>query len=98
MLRFASNQQWVAVYIIGIALLVIVPTAVFSLSLNPTIILMFSIAVLSGGFFGELRDTWATARRFSFARMFFRTFEWLSLAVAGYIALSVSSVNPSAST
>ena len=93
MLRFAGNREWIAVAIISVALLVIVPTAIIWLSLNPTAILLFSIAALSGGFFGELRDTWATERRLSLARIFFRTLEWLSLAVAGYIVLSVISSN-----
>ncbi len=93
MARFASNREWLAVSIISAALLVIVPIALVWLSLNPTIIFLFSIAALSGGFFGELRDTWGTERRFSLARMFFRTLEWLSLAVAGYVILSVIGVN-----
>ena len=95
MLRFAGNREWIVAFIISIALLVIVPTLITRLSLNPTVVLLFSVAGLSGGFFGELRDTWNTDRPFSFTRVFFRTFEWLSLAVAGYIVLSVISSNAS---
>lgn len=98
MRRFTGNREWIVASIISIALLVVVPTAITRLSLNPTVVLLFSIAALSGGFFGELRDTWNTERPFSFARVFFRTFEWLSLAVAGYIILSVIGSNTFAST
>ena len=89
MLRLAGNREWIVASIISIALMVIVPTAITRLSLNPAIVLLFAIAALSGGFFGELRDTWNTERPFSFTRVFFRAFEWLSLAIAGYIILSV---------
>ncbi len=98
MRRFTGNREWIVTSIISIALLVIVPTAITWLSLKPTVILLFSIAALSGGFFGELRDTWNTERPFSFARVFFRAFEWLSLAVAGYIILSVIGINLGTST
>ena len=98
MLRFTGNREWIVASIISIALLVIVPTVITRLSLNPTVVLLFSIAALSGGFFGELRDTWNTERHFSFARVFFRAFEWLSLAVAGYIILSVIGINLGTST
>ncbi len=97
MRRFTGNREWIVTSIISTALLVIVPTAVIWLSLSPAVVSLFSIAALSGGFFGELRDTWNTERPFSFARVFFRAFEWLSLAVAGYIILSVISSNTFAS-
>ena len=93
MLRFAGNREWIVASIISIAMVVIVPTAITRLSLNPAVVLLFAIAALSGGFFGELRDTWNTERPFSFTRVFFRAFEWLSLAIAGYIILSVIGVN-----
>ena len=97
MSRFFGSREWIAVYIIIAALLVVVPITVVWLSLSPVIILLFSIAALSGGTFGELRDTWDEERQFSLARVFFRAFEWLSLAVAGYIILSVIGVNASLS-
>ena len=93
MLGFIGSREWVAVAIISVALLTVLPMAIVWLSLNSAVILLFSIAALSGGFFGELRDTWNTERPFSLARVFFRTFEWLSLAVAGYIILSVIGTN-----
>ena len=93
MLRFIGNKEWAAVAVIAVGLLTVLPIAIFWLSLNTTIIFLFSVAALSGGLFGELRDTWNAERPFSLARVFFRTFEWLSLAIAGYIILSVIGVN-----
>ena len=94
--RFSSAGEWIPVGAISIAILVIVPAAIFWLSLNPAIIFLLSVAAISGGLFGELRDTWDSERRFSAARMLFRTFEWLSLAVAGYVILSIIGDNTTA--
>lgn len=82
-------REWIAAAIFGIILLFIVPTTTVWLSLDGIVIFLLCIVVLSGSFFGEWQDTWNTERQFSLARVFFRTFEWLSLAVAGYIVLSV---------
>lgn len=90
-------REWLAAVIFGVILLVVVPIATVWFSLDGIIIFLLCIAVLSGSFFGEWKDTWSTERQFSLARVFFRTFEWLSLAVAGYIILSVIGVNASPS-
>ena len=95
--RFTGNREWIAVAIISIALLAIITSAIIWLSLNAAVVILLSFAVLSGGVFGELRDTWNGERQFSLPRVFFRTFEWLSLAVAGYIVLSVIGGNTSLS-
>ena len=93
MLGFAGHREWIAAVVCSIVLSVVVPIAVIGFSLDATIILVLAAAVLFGSIFGELRDTWNAERRFSSARVFFRTFEWLSLAVAGYIILSVIGTN-----
>ena len=95
---FTGNREWIAAVVCSIVLSVIAPIAVIGFSLDATIILVLAAAVLFGSIFGELRDTWNAERRFSAARVFFRTFEWLSLAVAGYVILSVigSNSTPSA--
>lgn len=93
MRHFLRNREWIYVFILSIALFVAVLTAAVGFSLDIATMSVLSLAVLFGSFFGELRDTWNTERQFSSARMFFRTFEWLSLAVAGYIILSVIGVN-----
>ena len=98
MLSLIRAREWVAAVTFGLILLVIVPLAAVGFSLDGIVMFLLCIAVLSGSFFGEWRDTWNTEREFSLARVFFRTFEWLSLAVAGYIILSVISSNAFAST
>ena len=96
-MAFFRNREWSYVSILYIALTVAVLTAVIGFSLAMVAMSVLSSAVLLGSFFGEIRDTWNTERRFSSARMFFRTFEWLSLAVAGYIVLSIIGVNGASS-
>lgn len=98
MLSLIRAREWVAAVTFGLILLVIVPLAAVGFSLDGIVMFLLCIAVLSGSFFGEWRDTWNTEREFSLARVFFHTFEWLSLAVAGYIVLSVISSNAFAST
>ena len=93
MLPLPRAREWLAAVTFGLILLVIVPLAAVGFSLDGIVMVLLCIAVLSGSFFGEWRDTWNTEREFSLARVFFRTFEWLSLAVAGYIILSVIGSN-----
>ena len=93
MLSLTRAREWLAAITFGIILLVIVPLAAVGFALDGIVMFLLCIAVLSGSFFGEWRDTWNTEREFSLARVFFRTFEWLSLAVAGYIVLSVIGSN-----
>ena len=89
MLSLPRVREWIAAAIFGVVLLVAIPAAAALFALEGLIVLLLCAAVLSGSFFGEWRDTWNTERPFSLARVFFRTFEWLSLAVAGYIIFSV---------
>ena len=87
--RFPINREWIAAVLFGVVLITAILAAVIGFSLDAIITFLLAAAVLSGGIFGELRDTWDTERRFSVPRAFFRTFEWTSLAVAGYIIFSV---------
>ena len=98
MLRFRHLAEWAAVSTLAVALLIAIPVAAVVFALNASIIMLLSGAVLVGSIFGELKDTWNTDRQFSSARVFFRTFEWLSLAIAGYIILSVIGSNAGTST
>jgi hypothetical protein len=98
MLRVPGVWEGVAVGAYGLVLAVAVANAIMGFALDVSIILVLSVAVLLGSIFGERRDTWSTDRQFSSARVFFRTFEWLSLAVAGYIILSVIGTNTDTAT
>ncbi len=98
MLRFAGNREGLAAVFSSIVVLVAIPVAVIWFSLEAATVAWLTAAVLFGGAFGELRDTWNGQRRFSPARVFFRTFEWLSLVTAGYIVLSVIGGNASPSS
>ena len=93
MSSFSNTREWIAAAVFGAVLLAAVVVAIIGFSLDGIVVLLLAVAVLSGGLFGELRDTWNTERQFDPLRVFFRTFEWLSLAIAGYIILSVIGVN-----
>lgn len=86
-------MERVAVAISGLVLVIAILFVVNVFAHDPVIISALSVVVLFGSIFGELRDTWNAERPFSAARVFFRTFEWLTLAMAGYIVLSVISDN-----
>ena len=88
-----SHWEKVAVAICGLVLVIAILFVVNVFARDLVIISALSVVVLFGSIFGELRDTWNAERPFSAARVFFRTFEWLSLAVAGYIILSVINSN-----
>ena len=88
-----SHWEKVAVAICGLVLVIAIIFVVNVFARDPVIISALSVVVLFGSIFGELRETWNTDRPISGARIFFRTFEWLSLAVAGYIVLSIISGN-----
>ena len=94
---YFGHREWVVIATCGIVLTIAIPIVVTVFSLGAAIIIALSVVVLFGSIFGELRDTWSTERQFSLARVFFRTFEWLSLAVAGYIILSVIGISGSPS-
>ena len=84
-----GNWERVVVAICALVFVIAILFVVSVFAHDIVIISGLSVVVLFGSIFGELRDTWSTDRRFSPARVFFRTFEWLSLALAGYIVLSV---------
>ena len=90
-------REWLTIAVFSVGLTTATFAAIVGFSLNPVTAFLLALAVLVGSTFGEFRDTWGTERQFSLARVFFRTFEWLSLAVAGYIILSVIGVNGSPS-
>ena len=98
MWHFFRDREGIYASFLVVALVVVVLTASvgFEVSMMPVSVL--TLAVLLGSFFGEIRETWKTEQSFSPTRVFFRTFEWLSLAVAGYIILSVIGINTFAST
>ena len=93
----AVDREFIVVAVCGTVLTIAIPIVVTVFALDTAIIIALSSVVLFGSIFGELRDTWNTERQFSLARVFFRTFEWLSLVVAGYIILSVIGVDGSPS-
>lgn len=93
-----DDRERVVAAICGLALVLGILLVVNVFARDIGVISALSVVVLFGSIFGELRDTWSTERRFSLAKVFFRTFEWLSLAVAGYIILSVIGSNAFAST
>lgn len=93
-----GDRGRVVVAICGLAFVIAVLFVVNVLARDLVVISALSIVVLFGSIFGELRETWNAGQQFSPARVFFRTFEWLSLAVAGYIILSVIGSNVIAST
>ena len=89
MWHFLRDREGIYASILAVALVVAVLIASVGFEVNMMAVLVLTLAVLLGSFFGEFRETWKTQQPFSPARVFFRTFEWLSLAVAGYIILSV---------
>ena len=97
MWHFLCDREGVYAAILAIALVVAVLTAAAGFGVNTAAVSVLALAVLLGSFFGEIRETWNTEQQFSLAKVFFRTFEWLSLAVAGYIILSVIGNNTFAS-
>jgi hypothetical protein len=88
-----GDRERVVVAICGLAFVIAILFVVNMFARDLVVISALSIVVLFGSIFGELRDTWNSGRQFSPVRVFFRTFEWLSLAVAGYIILSVIGSN-----
>ena len=90
-------NEWVAVVLVSVALLLAILTAVTAFALSGWPIIALFGFVLMGSVFGELREVWRSDTQFSSARVLFRTAEWGSLAVAGYIILSVIGVNASLS-
>ena len=96
--HFPSSREWLVLVVCGVVLSVAIPIGVAGFSLDTIVIILLFVSVLFGSIFGELRDTWNAERPFSLVRVFFRTFEWLSLAVAGYIILSVIGSNAGTST
>ena len=97
MTRSAVNE-WIAVVLVSVALLLAVVTAVTAFALSGWPVIALFGFVLMGSVFGELREVWKSETQFSSARVLFRTAEWGSLAIAGYIVLSVIGSNPIAST
>ena len=96
MSSFRHRLGWSNVFSLVVFLVIfltVILTAVVAFSLDATVILLLASAVLFGSIFGELRETWQVEPPFSLERVFFRTFEWLSLAVAGYIILAVIGSN-----
>ena len=89
----SNHWERVVAAICGLVLVIAILFVVNVFARDLVIISALSVVVLFGSIFGELRHTWSAERAFSAARVFFRTFEWLSLAVAGYIILSVISGN-----
>ena len=85
----SGNWERVVVAICALAFVLAILLIVDVFARDLVVISGLSLFMLFGGVFGELRETWNSNRPFSFARVFFRTFEWLSLAIAGYIVLSV---------
>ena len=98
MWHFLRNRERIYGSILATALFVAVLVAAVGFSMDMAAVSILSSAVLLGSFFGELRDTWNAERQFSTTRVFFRTFEWLSLAVAGYVILAVIGSNILTST
>ena len=88
----------VAVVLVSVALLLAIVTAVTAFALSGWPVVALFGFVLVGSVFGELREVWQSEAQFSSARVLFRTAEWGSLAVAGYIILSVIGVNAIAAT
>ena len=93
MWHFLRDREGIYASILAITLVVAVLTASVGFEVNMMAVSALALAVLLGSFFGEFRETWKADQPFSPARVFFRTFEWLSLAVAGYIVLSVIGSN-----
>ena len=98
MWHFFHGREGIYASILVVALVVVVLTASVGFEVSMIPVLVLALAVLLGSFCGEFRETWKTEQPFSPTRVFFRTFEWLSLAVAGYIILSVIGSDTFAST
>lgn len=93
----SAAPEWIAIALVGVILLLAVVTAITAFALSGWPVIALFAFVLMGSVFGELREVWRSEIPFSSARVLFRTAEWGSLAVAGYIILSVIGVNGSPS-
>lgn len=90
----SAISESIAVALVSVALVLAIVTAVTAFALSGWPVVALFGFVLMGSVFGELREVWRSEAQFSSARVLFRTAEWGSLAVAGYIVLSVIGDNP----
>jgi hypothetical protein len=93
----SGDRERLVVAFCFLGLVIAIPFAVNAFALDIVIVGALAVAVLSGSFFRELGDGWNVPGQFSWAKVFFRTFEWFSLAVAGYAILSVIGNNAATS-
>ena len=61
---------------------------IFPLQFQP--VALVAVCAVVGSAFAELKDTWKSdSQQFSIPRVLFRTAQWATLAVAGYIVVQV---------
>ena len=92
--RISDPQPTLDIFAIAITnavivgLLIIVTVWVFPLHTRS--VALVAVCVISGSAFAELKDTWKSgSQQFSVPRVLFRTAQWGTLAVAGYIVVQV---------